>query len=405
VSRVDELVAALCPAGVGSKALGDIGSIMRGRRFVKADMVESGTPCIHYGELYTTYATWATEAHSFLDPALASRLRVAEPGDVIFVSTGETVEDIGKAVAWLGAENVVIHDALYSFRSSLDPKYVAYFSQTREFHTQIRRNISSSKVSAISPKNLAKVRIPAPPLEIQREVVRILDRFAELEAEVEAELEAELDSRQRQLAYYRELLLDFSNREVRWVPLRELVTFISGKPHERFVDPEGAVALMTSRFISTQGRSARYVRPMDVLSAATRDDIALVMSDLPNGRALARAFYVDASGRYAANQRVCLLRTTDPGLLPRFLYYAVDRNAQLLAFDNRLDQTHLSKSQILDIRMPVPEIADQRRIVSTLDEFSALVSGLAIGLPAEVAARRKQYQFYRDRLLTFEEAG
>ncbi|MCV0384774.1 MAG: restriction endonuclease subunit S [Erythrobacter sp.] len=209
MSHLRDLVSSLCPAGVESVALGDLGSITRGRRFVKADMVESGSPCIHYGELYTKYGTWATKAYSYLEPALASRLRVAKPGDVIFVSTGETIEDIGKAVAWLGGEDIVIHDALYAFRSDLDPKYVAYFSQTREFHAQIRRNISSSKVSAISPENLAKVRIPAPPLEIQHEVVRVLDRLAELEANLRLELEAELVARRLQYEHYRDRLLTF----------------------------------------------------------------------------------------------------------------------------------------------------------------------------------------------------
>lgn len=209
MSRINDLVAKLCPNGVDLKTLGEVGTIMRGRRFVKADMVESGTPCIHYGELYTKYGTWTTEAFSYLEPELASRLRFARPGDVILVSAGETVEDIGKSVAWLGNEDVVIHDALYAFRSPLDPKYVAYFSQTDDFHSQIRRYISSSKISAISPEKLGKVKIPIPPIEIQREVVRMLDMFSKLEAELEAELEA----RRKQYQYYRDALLTFDERK------------------------------------------------------------------------------------------------------------------------------------------------------------------------------------------------
>lgn len=201
MSRIEELIAELCPNGVAYKAFGDIGTITRGKRFVKSDIVESGTPCIHYGELYTKYGTWATQTYSYLDPELASRLRVARPGDVIFVSAGETIEDIGKAVAWLGKEDVVTHDALYAFRSSLDPKYVAYFSQTVEFHNQIRRYISSAKISAISTENLAKVRIPVPPIEVQREIVNLLDMFTKLEAELEA--------RRAQYKYYRDALLTF----------------------------------------------------------------------------------------------------------------------------------------------------------------------------------------------------
>ena len=208
MSRISDLIRELCPSGVPLKTLAELGTITRGKRFVKADMAESGTPCIHYGELYTKYGTWATQAFSYLNPALAARLRFARHGDVIVVSAGETVEDIGKSVAWLGDEDVVIHDALYAFRSPLDPKYVAYFSQTDDFHNQIRRHISSSKVSAISTENLGKVRIPAPPIAVQQEVVKVLDTFSKLEAELEAELEA----RRRQYQYYRDALLSFDER-------------------------------------------------------------------------------------------------------------------------------------------------------------------------------------------------
>ncbi len=211
MSRIDELIAEACPSGVPIKMLGELGTIIRGKRFVKADMVDTGTPCIHYGELYTKYGAWATETFSYLEPTLASRLRFAHPGDVIFVSAGETIEDIGKSVAWLGNDEVVIHDALYAFRSPLDPKFVAYFSQTNDFHSQIRHRISSSKVSAISTENLGKVRIPAPPLEVQREIVKVLDIFTKLEMELEMELKAELEARRQQYKYYRDKLLTFSN--------------------------------------------------------------------------------------------------------------------------------------------------------------------------------------------------
>jgi type I restriction enzyme, S subunit len=209
MSRIDELITELCPNGVEFKALGEIGTITRGKRFVKADIIETGTPCIHYGELYTKYGTSASTAFSFLKPEFASRLRFARPGDVIIVSAGETIEDIGKSVAWLGSEEVVIHDALYAFRSWLDPKYVTYFTQTDDFHDQIRRFISSSKISAISTENLGKVRIPVLPIEVQREIVKVLDTFASLEAELEAELEA----RRRQYTYYRDRLLRFKELE------------------------------------------------------------------------------------------------------------------------------------------------------------------------------------------------
>ena len=209
MSRIDDLLQTHCPDGVPLRTLGELGTITRGKRFVKADLVESGTPCIHYGEIYTKYGTWATNAFSFLEAQHASRLRFARPGDVIIVSAGETIEDIGKSVAWLGHEDIVIHDALYAFRGSLDPKYVAYFSQTDDFHNQIRRNISSSKISAISTENLGKVRIPVPPLEVQREIAGILDKFDALVNDFTCGLPAEIRARRQQYEYYRNRLLSF----------------------------------------------------------------------------------------------------------------------------------------------------------------------------------------------------
>lgn len=213
MSHLTDLFEELCPDGVFSKTLGELGTITRGKRFVKADIVESGVPCIHYGEIYTKYEASATETFSFLPPEMAARLRSARPGDVIIASAGETIEDIGKAVAWLGDQDVVIHDACYAFRSALEPKYVAYYFQTDAFHNQVRRHISSSKISAISTENLGKVRIPEPPGEVQREIVRILDLFTKLDAELETELRAELETRRQQYRYYRDRLLTFPEPE------------------------------------------------------------------------------------------------------------------------------------------------------------------------------------------------
>jgi type I restriction enzyme S subunit len=172
------------------------------------------------------------------------------------------------------------------------------------------------------------------------------------------------------------------------------------------VDPDGDIALLTSRFISTQGRMARFVNRADVRTPALKDQTALVMSDLPNGRALARAFYIDQDDKYAANQRVCLIDPIDiTKLIPRFLYYILDRNPQLLKYDSGVDQTHLSKDQILGVQIPIPPVDEQKRIVEILDKFELLVNDLSVGLPAELTARRKQYEYYRDKLLTFQEAA
>lgn len=418
MSRIDELVSALCPAGVESKPLGDIGSITRGRRFVKADMVKSGTPCIHYGELYTKYGTWATEAHSYLDPAMASRLRVAEPRDVIFVSTGETVEDIGKAVAWLGTTDVVIHDALYSFRSPLDPKFVAYFSQTREFHTQIRHNISSSKVSAISPDNLRKVRIPAPPPEIQREVVQVLDRFAELEAELEAELKAELNARRRQYVHYRDTLLTFpESGAIRWVPLRELGRFYGGLTGKSKTDFAGGNAPYVT-YMNIFENLATQVAPGTMVRVAgnerqhriRRGDLLFTgSSETPEEVGMSSVVTTEPPTALYLNSFCIGFRPHDSTLLqPDFakhLLRAAPMRRQIMRTASGVTRFNVSKARLGRVVVPIPPPDEQLRVTSVLDKLDALVNDLSTGLPAELAARRKQYEHYRDRLLTFKEAA
>ncbi len=191
------------------KTLGEVGAFVRGRRFVKDDIVVEGVPCIHYGEMYTHYKIWAKKAKSFLEPALAAKLRVAHPGDVVIVAAGETIEDIGNGVAWLGESDVVIHDACYTYTHSLNPKYVSFYLQTYLFRSQIKRYISSGKISSINASGLSKAKIPIPPLAEQERIVGILDKFDILVNDISVGLPAEIQARRKQYEYYRGKLLDF----------------------------------------------------------------------------------------------------------------------------------------------------------------------------------------------------
>lgn len=189
-----------------------IGEFQRGKRFVKTDLIKEGVPVIHYGEMYTHYGAWADETISFVSEKLVNdkKLRVAERGDVVIVAAGETIEDIGKGTAWLGNEGVVIHDACFSYKTSLNPKFVAYFTRTKQFHDQIKKYISSGKISAINSKGLGKAIIPVPSNEIQENIVSILEKFDILTNSIIEGLPKEIELRKKQYEYYRDLLLTFS---------------------------------------------------------------------------------------------------------------------------------------------------------------------------------------------------
>ena len=181
------------------------------------------------------------------------------------------------------------------------------------------------------------------------------------------------------------------------------MNFRNGKGHEKNIVSDGKYIVVNSKFISTDGLVKKYsdsqIEPLFV------DDILMVMSDLPNGKALAKCFLVDENDKYTLNQRICALTVKDKkAYSTRFLYYYLNRNWQLLKFDNGYDQTNLKKADILNIRIPAIPLPEQERIASILDCFDALCNNLTSGLPAEIEARRKQYEYYRDKLLSFKVA-
>ena len=127
------------------------------------------------------------------------------------------------------------------------------------------------------------------------------------------------------------------------------------------------------------------------------------MSDLPNGRALAKCFFIDQNKKYTLNQRVCRISVTDKRILSKYLYYFLNRNKQLLKFDNKVDQTNLRKNDILEVDISFPSLELQEKIINILNKFDKLINDISEGIPAEIEARRKQYEYYRNKLLSFEE--
>lgn len=195
------------------KTLEELGEFTRGKRFVKTDIQSEGTPCIHYGEMYTHYKISTKEAKSFLIPSLASKLRTAKYGDVIIVAAGETIEDIGQGVSWLGDKEVVIHDACFAFRHNMHPNYVSHFTQTDIFQSQIKRNISSGKISSINAAGLSKAKIPVPSIEEQIRIATILDMFHILLNDISIGLPAEIKARRTQYKHYRDKLFTFNSKK------------------------------------------------------------------------------------------------------------------------------------------------------------------------------------------------
>jgi type I restriction enzyme S subunit len=192
------------------RPMGKIGDIFRGKRFTKADyVVDGGIGCVHYGEIYTEYGTTASATISRIRASLAPKMRFATKGDVVLTDVGETVEDVGKAVAWMGAEDVAIHDHCYVFRSHLNPVFVSYYMQTAKFRTAKDRHIARTKVNTLLPGGLPKILMPVPSAEDQERIVTILDALNALISDTKGGLPTEIAARRRQFEHYRDRLLAF----------------------------------------------------------------------------------------------------------------------------------------------------------------------------------------------------
>lgn len=191
------------------KTMGEIGTFIRGNGLQKKDFTESGVGCIHYGQIYTHYGTFASETKSFVSPNFAKKLRKAKHGDIIIATTSENVEDVGKAVAWLGDDEICISGDSYVYTHSQNPKYIAYLLQTYRFLQYKRMNVSGAKVTRISGESLEKFPIPVPPLELQEKIVSVLDRFEALVNDLSQGLPAEIAAVKEQYEYYRNKLLTF----------------------------------------------------------------------------------------------------------------------------------------------------------------------------------------------------
>lgn len=187
------------------KTLADIGTFTRGKRFVRADNVEQGVPCIHYGDMYTKYKLIETETQTHLTEEKAKKLRFAHKGDVVIVAAGENDWDIGVGMVWMGEEAAAVHDACYIFEHKQNPLYLAYYMRTYQYHHQIQKGVVDGKICSISALELGRTIIPLPSLEEQSRIVSIFDQF---ESSI-SNLEMQLALRQKQYEYYRNKLLTF----------------------------------------------------------------------------------------------------------------------------------------------------------------------------------------------------
>jgi type I restriction enzyme S subunit len=145
--------------------------------------------------------------------------------------------------------------------------------------------------------------------------------------------------------------------------------FFNGKAHEKDIAIDGKYIVVNSKFISQEGRVIK--RTNEQMFPLYKDEIVMVMSDVPDGKALAKCFIVDKDDTYSLNQRICCIRSKE--FDKKYLYYQLNRNEHFLAFNNGENQTNLRKEDILDCPLIKPSMEEQKRMVAELDEAFKLI--------------------------------
>lgn len=392
MSRIDELVHELCPDGVEHAGVLDIADYVRGITYSKNDEDLAGEIQV----LRANNITLASNTLNFEDvKRVSSHVRVRDAqrlraGDTLICAGSGSRDHIGK-VAYIRED---IDPTFGGFMAVLrttdvrvESRFLFHLLTGERFKAHLDRSLSTSTINNLNASVMRGFRVPVPPLELQREIVRVLDKFTQLEAELEAELEA----RRAQYRHYRRELLNSGDAESgRMLPLGEIfemragthikATEISDEPTEEKPYP------------CYGGNGLRgYV------SSYNYDESVIFV-----GRQGALCGNVHrAEGKIYATEHAVVVTPKVPVDMSWAFHKLTEMD--LNQYKTKSAQPGLAVGRVKEVEAQYVPVDDQRRDGEVLDKFDALVNDISIGLPAELAARRKQYEHYRDRLLTFKE--
>lgn len=396
MSKLDELIKKLCPDGVEYKRLGEIGEFYGGLSGKsKKDFSDGNYPYISYMNVYQHISVLLPSADMVVIKEGEKQNRV-QYGDILFTGSSETPEECGFSSVVTQQIDYPLYLNSFSFglrltdRLLLNPEFAKYVFRSHNVRKQIIRTANGVTRFNVSKSKMKNVRIPVPPMEVQSEIVKILDNFTELTTELTMELTTELTARKKQYEYYRNRLLTFESKDISLFKLQDVVEIQRG-------------IRVTRNQLSNDGKYPVYQNslvPMGYYNDKNREANSTFL--ICAGAAGDIGYSTQAF--WAADD--CYTFDCSDKILNRYLFYVL-KNKQALIYSKvrRASVPRISKESVGTIKVPVPEISVQERIVNVLDNFDKVCNDLHIGLPAEIEARKKQYEFYRDSLLTFLEKG
>ncbi|MBQ8985595.1 restriction endonuclease subunit S [Candidatus Saccharibacteria bacterium] len=374
MSRLDDLIKEKCPNGVKYECVGSIADVGTGS--------SNGNEAIDNGEYPFFVRSQTVKAKNDYEYDEEAIIIPGEGG-------------IGDIYHYINGK-YALHQRVYRihFKDDRINTRFMYYCFSAFFKRFILKKAVSATVTSIRKPMIEKFEVPVPPLEVQNEIVQILDNFAELTAE----LTAELGNRKKQYEYYRDLLLNFDKNEqrergVRWVSIEDICEisrgFVMSKDFIRDNAGEYPVYSSQTENNGMLGCINTYKYDGDYLTWTT---------DGANAGTVFRR-----SGKFSVTNVCGLLKVKDSTVSNDYLYYILSNTAKNYV-NSGMGNPKLMSNVMARIKVPIPDSKEQQRIVDVLDRFDKLTSDISEGLPAEIEAREKQYAYYRDKLLTFEEA-
>lgn len=266
--------------------------------------------------------------------------------------------NISEPYSWINGNAMVVH--------IIDDTLSFDFLKYSLNHLDWTNIITGAAQPQITRQNLSPAIIPIPPLSIQRSIVSELDLLHSVIEKKQEQLRA-LDNLAQSLFY--QMFGDPITNPMGWEikKLGEVADFYNGKAHEQEIDELGKFILINSKFIATN--ASVYKRTAKQLFPLLKEDIVMVMSDVPHGRALAKCYIIKDNDKYSLNQRICAFRNHKQNTT--FLYYVINRNSYFIAFDNGNSQTNLRKDDILDCPIPLPPLSLQQSFAAKVSAIEA----------------------------------
>ena len=393
MSKIDELIIDLCPHGVEYTNLGSITSesTVRNRERIVLD-VRSVTNSAGLVKTNDFFENTRTSADTSNYKIVESNMIVYNPSRI----------NVGSIARHLEKSNVIV-SPMYVVVSiddkKIDPAYLDLFLSSQQGKQQILSKVEVGARFRLTYQSFARIRLPLPALEIQKEIVSILNKFSQLDAELSAELYA----RRIQREYYRNHLLGFDNTELPRLKLGDVAVYSKSRIASNELDHTNYVGV-DNLLQNRQGKAdSSYVPSTGNMTCYESGDV-LIGNIRPY---LKKIWHANTIG--GTNGDVLVIHIKEEyknKLKSRYLYH-------LLASDNfftfnmqnakGVKMPRGNKDSIMRFETPIPAVDEQERIILILDTFDRLIHSITEGLPAEIKARRQQYEYYRTKLFTFQE--